>query len=360
MNRLYKFIFAIAMMFLGVVSMWTTYVSLHDSILPKPTITIPVHGIMWECSIFALLLSVAIGMMLFALKMAIIGEHKQLTILGVLGLTIVGFVSIAFNLDVLYRTADRDFYLSYSNQQMRSSYDQYLGEILRKLGEKQMELRKIVARQEGEMEAEVKGLRQAPAGYGPIAKQEDYKLTLMVKQAQVELDGIDQTLKTNKDKVDQLLATRNPTTIDEVQQLQTDLRVALKDLGAAAGMPLPKPIQADSPLFAVFDRLFNTKTVGLKEVFFLILAFLLDLGDICGYVLVSNKKPARDLAVTPSGKPVSLRPGIPVFRTPELLPHPPTSDASPRYGVAYDPDDDYPADYRPSRERIIRPPAEQA
>lgn len=348
------------MMCLGVVSMWTTYVSLHDSILPKPTVMIPVHGIQWECSIFALLLSVAIGMMLFALKMAIIGEHKQLNILGVLGLTIVGFVSIAFNLDVLYRTADRDFYLSYSNQQMRSAYDQYLTDILTKLNDKQMELRKIVAKQEGEKEAEVKGLRQAPAGYGPIAKSEDYKLTLMVKQAQVELDGIDQTLKTNKEKVDQLLATRNPTTIDEVQQLQTDLRVALKDLGAAASVPLPKPIQADSPLFAVFDRLFNYKTVGLKEVFFLILAFLLDLGDICGYVLVANKKPARGVTVSPTGKPVPLRQGIPVFRSPELLPHPSTSDAAPRYNGGYDPSGDYPVEYRAPRERIIPPPAEQA
>ena len=107
-------VFFLAMFLLGAVSMWTTYQSLHDSILPKPTVQIALsENFVWDCSIFALMLSVAIGMMLFALKIAIVDEEKRLNIFGVLGLTVIGFISIAFNLDVLYRTADRDFFIRY-------------------------------------------------------------------------------------------------------------------------------------------------------------------------------------------------------------------------------------------------------
>jgi hypothetical protein len=306
------------MTLLGVVSMWTTYVSLRDSILPKPMVYIPLgHGQTWECSIFALLLSVAIGMMLFALKVAIIDEQKRLNILGLMGLIVVGFISITFNMDVLYRTADRDFYLRYSSQEVRNIYEQHLTQVQKALTDKQLELRKIVAKQEGEMEAEVKGLRDAPAGYGPIAKQEDYKLTLMVKQAQVELEKIDEALKT-KDTVDQILMASAPVTLDEIQKLENDLRVPLKNMSAAAGMQLPMPVQIENPLFTVFRRLCDYHTLGLKEIFFMAIALFLDLGDILGYVLVPNKRRRGDVVVTPAGKSISPRPAIPVFRTGEL------------------------------------------
>lgn len=358
MKSFYKFIFYVAMLMMGVVSMWTTYVSLHDSILPTPVFSIPIAGKVFDVSVLALLLSVAIGMMIFALKVAIIDEQKHLNWLGVLGLTLIAFISIAFNMDVLYRTADREFFLRYSSTQMRGAYEQYLADVQGKLLEKQTSARKVVAKQEGEMEAEVKGLRQAPAGYGPIAKQEDYKLTLMAKEANVDLETVEQALKT-KEKADLLLATRSPATLDEIQVLQNDLRVTLKDMSAATGIRLPDAVKTESPIFAVFQRLFDYHTIGFKEIFFLALAFLLDLGDICGYVLVGNK-PRHSAVITPVplGKSVSPRPSHPVFRTAERLSQPsPAEDAPSDYGNPNVPAR-RPASYRDGDDLIS--PAERA
>lgn len=317
------------MILMGIVSMWTTYVSLYDSILPKPLVTIPIgNGKTWTCSIFALALSLAIGLMLFALKKAIIDEQKRLNLLGIAGLTIVGFISISFNMDVLYRTADQDFFMRFSNERMRDTYLRYLSEVQAKLSDKRMELLKIVARQEGELEAEVKGLRKAPAGYGPLAKKADYELTLMQKQATVELETITEALK-SKEKADRLLASKSPTTADEVQQLQNDLRLTLKDMGAVAGVPLPSPILMESPLFTVFKRLFDYRTLGMKEIFFLAIAFFLDLGDILGYSLVPNRR---------EKKLVAAQRAIPLFRTPELLAPPPEVEDEPKPNGAQAPD----------------------
>lgn len=290
MGVLVRFLFMIAVVVLGIVSIWTTYVSLHDSILPEPVVDIPLwDGMIWKCSIMALGMSVAIGIMLFALKVAVIGEHKRLSIVGVIGMTIVAFISISFNLDVLYRTADRDFFLRYSNDTMRSVYEGYLAEVTTSLTGKRTELLRQLAKQEGELDAEVKGLRKAPAGYGQHAKEEDYKLTLLQKTTQVELDAVEQAIKT-KEQADEVLNGTQPANIEDIDRMQQQLRVICKDLAGPSGVMLPNVVRLESPLFAVFSKIFDLKSLGLKEVFLVIIAFLMDLGDIIGYTLVPNRK----------------------------------------------------------------------
>ncbi len=310
MGFIVRFLFMIAVVVLGVVSMWTTYVSLHDSILPEPVVSIPLwDGTLWKCSVMALGMSVAIGIMLFALKVAVIGEHKRLNILGVLGMTIVAFISISFNLDVLYRTADRDFFLRYSNDTMRSAYETYLAEVTKSLTEKRTELLRQLAKQEGELDAEVKGLRKAPAGYGTNAKEEDYKLTLLQKTTQVELDAVEQAIKT-KEQADVILNSTQPASVDDIDKMQQQLRVVCKDLAGPSGVMLPSVVRLESPLFAVFSKIFDLKSIGLKEVFLVIIAFLMDLGDIIGYTLVPNRKrkPEREPEYEPLLPVSALRP----------------------------------------------------
>lgn len=284
-----RLIIYLAMTLLGIVSMWTTYVSLHDSILPEPVIRLHLTpDIVWDCSIFALGLSVAIGMMLFALKVAIIDEQKRLNWLGLVGLTVVGFISISFNLDVLYRTADRDFFVRYSSEKMRAVYEDYLKNVQTELLAKEQKLKKEVAKQEGELAAEVKGLRQAPEGYGKMAKQEDYKLTVLQKTAGVDLESIEQAIA-KKEEADDLLRKTRPAKLDEVDELQNQLRVVVKDLGAHVDTPMPDVVKIESPLFVVFAKVFDFKNIGIKEIFFVVIAFFLDLGDIIGYSLIPNK-----------------------------------------------------------------------
>jgi len=292
-----RFVVFIAMVLLTIVSMWTTYVSLRDSILPEPTLPVPLgEGSVWQCSVFALALSVAIGLMLFALKMAIIDGEKRLGIAGFLGLAVVGFISISFNMDVLYRTADKDFYLRYSTDKMRNVYEQFFVEAQTTLVAKRDELRKEVARQQGELESEIKGVREAPSGYGPRAKEEEYQLTLLEKSAEVELESLEEVM-TAKAEADTLLRQSVPQDLEEIQKLQNDLRVLAGTVGAAAGLTLPAPVRTESPLFAVFAKLFDFKNVGMKEIFFLIVAVFLDLGDIVGYSLVPAGKTKRRTAL---------------------------------------------------------------
>ncbi len=301
MNYFIRTIGFVAMVLLGTVSIWTTYVSLHDSILPEPELPIALPGgIVWNCSIVALGLSVAIGLMLFALKAAVINGEKRLGILGILGMTVVAFISITFNMDVLYRTADREFFVRYSNERMRATYEEYLARIQGVLSEKRTELLRELAKQEGELDAEVRGLRKAPAGYGQYARQEDYKLTLLQKTTEVEILNVEEAQKA-KTQADELLRSSAPSSIAEIDQLQGQLRVACKDLAGVSGISMPEVVRLESPLFAVFAKLFDLKTVGLKEIFFLIVAFFLDLGDIIGYTLVPNRKKPRFALETPPG-----------------------------------------------------------
>lgn len=285
-----RLLLSVAMSMLSLVSIWTTYASLNDSILPEPKIAIPLaQGTVWQCSIVALGLSISIGLMLLSLKIAIIGGHKRLSLAGLLGLTVVAFISITFNMDVLYRTADKDFYLRYSNDQMRAPYEEYLATTQGILLEKKGELLKGVAKQEGELDAEKRGLRKAPAGYGQYARQEEYNLTILSKETEVEMQAVEAGLLT-KDKADELLRAARPTSLEEIDKNQAELRVIIKDLSAVTGVPLPEQVKTESPLFAVFAKLMDVKTVGFKEIFFLILALLLDLGDIIGYSLVPNAR----------------------------------------------------------------------
>ena len=318
MNFTIRTIVFAAMLLLCSVSMWTTYVSLHDSILPEPVLPIELpNGVIWQCSVVALGLSVAIGMMLLALKFAIIGGEKRLNFLGILGMTVVAFISISFNLDVLYRTADRDFFLRYSNDRMRSVYEAYLADVQGELVEQRTALRRELAKQAGELESEIQGLRKAPAGYGPYARQEDYKLTVMQKTVEVELAAVDSAIAV-KEEADEILEASAPVSITEVEELQSRLRAKSKDLAGLTGLPMPDVVRLENPLFAVFAKLFDFRTVGLKEVFFVLIAFFLDLGDIIGYTLVPNKKPRQAAA-----------PSYPVQR-PERIPDHPLLEAPTR------------------------------
>ena len=304
----------LAMALLAIASMWTTYVSLNDSILPTPKVDIPLaEGVVWECSIIALALSVAIGMMLFALKIAIIDGQKRLNIVGIIGMTVVAFISIAFNIDVLYRTADRDFFLRYSSERMRSSYENYLAQVQTSLSEKRITLRRELARQEAELDAEVRGLRRAPAGYGPYAREEDYKLTLLQKTTEVELQAVDDALAV-KQEADEALRNAAIAELDDIERLQAELRVVCKDLAGISGVALPEVVRMENPLFAVFSKLLDWNQVGFKEIFLLLVAFLMDLGDIIGYTLVPARKVKRlaldSLELTPPpGKGVRPIPG---------------------------------------------------
>lgn len=286
MGGISKLAVFVAMVLLSIVSMWTTYASLKESIMPEPMLTLPLgRGYTWDCSIFALGLSVAIGLMLFALKLAIIDGQKRLNLMGVIGMTIVASISITFNMDVLYRVGDREFFLRHSTAKVKSTYDTYLAEVRAQLLTQKQGSEKALARQAGELEAEVRGLREDPAGYGRRAKQEDHRLTVLEKETAVEVTGIDEAILA-QEEADTLLASSQPKSIDEVLQLQDQLRVAAKNAGALAGVTMPEPVSVENPLFAVFEKLFDWKTVGWKEIFFLVLAFLIDMGDIIGYCMV--------------------------------------------------------------------------
>lgn len=286
MGGISKLAIFVAMVLLTIVSMWTTYASLKDSIMPEPVVTLPLgRGYTWDCSIFALGLSVAIGLMLFALKLAIVGGEKRLNFFGIIGMTVVASISITFNMDVLYRVGDREFFLRHSTEKVKSTYGDYLAEVRSELVSRKQESETDLARQQGELESEIRGLRADPAGYGKRAKEEDYRLTVLQKETEVAVAGIDEALAAQA-AADALLASTRPTNLDEVLKLQDELRVAVKNAGALAGVELPAPVSVENPLFAVFERLFDWETVGWKEIFFLALAFLIDLGDIIGYSLV--------------------------------------------------------------------------
>lgn len=297
MRASHRFAIYIAMVLFTVVSIWTTYVSLRDSILPKPTIPVSyAAGQTHELSVFALALSVAIGLMLFALKLSIIDGHKRLNVFGIIGLTVVASISIAFNMDVLYRTADQQFFLNYSEMKVRTAYEDYLASAQTKLNEKKQELEKQVARQEGELESEIKGLREKPAGYGTEARKEEYELTLLAKTAQVELTDIVAAIEKKKE-VDAVLLRASVIKLEDITKLQDDLRVQIKDFAALAGTPMPPAVKLESPLFAVFQKLFNFRTAGPLEYLILALAFLLDLADILGYSLIPTRKEKKEPAI---------------------------------------------------------------
>ena len=305
MKASHRFAIMIAMILFTIVSIWTTYISLRDSILPEPTIAVTFGSKVVQIAVIALAFSIAIDLMLFALKLSIIDGQKRLNLMGLLGLIVVASVSIAFNMDVLYRTADQQFFLNYSEQRVRSAYEEYMASAQAKLNSRRQELSKEMAKQEGELESEIKGLREKPAGYGTEARKEEYELTLMSKTAQVELQDIEAALEKKQD-VDAVLLSASVATLSDVTKLQDDLRVKVKDFAALAGTPMPQPVKLESPLFAVFQKLFNFRTAGPMEYLILALAFLLDLADIIGYALVPSKKEKKAPAIwaaVPEGLP---------------------------------------------------------
>lgn len=320
--------FYAGMILLTIVSMCTTYISLNDSILPEPKVPIPMpNDALWQCSVLALALSVGIGLMLLALKLAIIDEQKRLSLIGLLGLCLLAFISIAFNMDVLYRTADKDFFLDYSKSRMTTPYTEFFTEVRATLDERKQDYQKTLALQEGELEAEIEGLREAPAGYGPIAKKEDYELLKLEKVTKVDLDALVDADAKYKE-ANALLVSSDPRTIVDIQKFQDELRVVAKDLAAATLIPLPLPVKLESPLFAVLSRIIDPKTFGLKEAIFLILALVLDLGDIVGYTLVPNRKrpaladqgPSFEPRFMPRPEPPVHGLALPDLDGPEIIP----------------------------------------
>ncbi|MCP4644882.1 MAG: hypothetical protein GY851_30860 [bacterium] len=311
MSRSIRIPFFLGMILLTIVSMYTTHESLKDSILPTPIVDVPMPaGEIWPCSVFAMFLSVAIGLMLFSLKLAIIDEQRRLSFVGVIGLTILAFISISFNMDILYRAADKDFFMRYSAAQVKDTYADYLLQTQAQLNERRTLLRVEVAKQEGELEAEIEGLRERPEGYGPEAKREDYKLRKLQKVTEVELDALTEAIE-SKHKADELLARSDPKDLDEIAALQDQLRVVAKDIGAATGVPLPPVVRLERPLFAVFNNLLDFKAVGFKELLFLFLAFFIDLGDIVGYTMVpkghKQLRPRPELLPAPDPEPDFVR-----------------------------------------------------
>ncbi len=313
--------FSVAMTALTLVSMWTTYVSLADSILPGPLVPIPyAEGESVSIAVPALALSVGIGMMLLGMKFAVINERRNLGVVGFIGLFVIAFISISFNLDVLYRVAHKDFMVNHADQQMRATYENYLSEVQTVLSERELDLKRHVARQEGELESEIQGLREAPAGFGERAKAEQYELNLMQRESEVELETIQEAIA-KKDEANTLLSASLPETTDDVLILEKQIRVLVKDAGAVAGIPMPAPAEIEMPIFAVFSRLFDSETVGFKEVFYLLIAMFLDLGDIVGYNLVARKG-SRQSSSGGSGGMAAPIPGL----SQEMLP-PPASDS---------------------------------
>lgn len=294
----------VAMCLLTMVSMFTTYVSLRDSILPHPIIPIPLGAMgVWECSVMALFLSVATGLMLIGLKLAIIGEEKRLNPVGFVGLLVVAFISIAFNMDVLYRWADQDFFVRYSSEQVKDRYARYLKQVEGELLDERDDLSRQIAAQRGELKAEIQGLREAPAGYGQRARAEEHRLTVMQETAQVQLARVQEALAASR-TAKELLVKTAPEDVAEVHEMQDQLRVAVSEAGAAAGTPLPETVQLQNPLFAVFSRLFDLERAGMKELLILLIAIFLDLGDILGYTLVPNRGRRADAARTRSTRGV--------------------------------------------------------
>lgn len=299
MRHISMFMFSIAMTALTLVSMWTTYVSLSDSILPGPEVAVPIgDGKSVPLAVPALVLSVGIGMMLLALKFAIINERRNLGILGFAGLFIVAFISISFNVDVLYRVSHQDFMLKHADQKMRATYEDYMAEVQSVLAKRETTLLRDVARQEAELESEIEGLREAPAGFGERARAEKYQLNIMQKEAEVDLQNLEAAIIA-KEKADELLTAALPRSIDDVLELETQLRVIVKDAGAVAGVPMPAPVELELPIFAVFSRLFDPQRIDFMACFILLTAIFLDLADIIGFNLVARSSRDHKLGTPP-------------------------------------------------------------
>jgi hypothetical protein len=285
-------------------------------VLPEPSVTIPItENVTWDCAYLALMISAGIGLMLFALKVAIIDEQKRLTLTGVLGLLIIAFISVSFNMDVFYRAANRDFYIHFTSAEMKRVYADYLAEVDAKLSTRKTELLKLVAKQEAELESEIRGIREAPEGYGPKAKSEEYKLTLLQKEAEVELQALEE-VRASRLRANELLV-ESPLDLAGVETLQGELQAALKDLGAKAGIPLPEPYRAQNQLFVVFAKLFDFRNSNFMEIcmslLIMALALLLDLGDIIGYSMVPDE---------PGGKRTRKRVDYDAYLGPEVVPAP--------------------------------------
>ncbi len=276
MRFLTRAIVVVAMIGLTVVSIWTSYASLHDSVLPAPDIPIRLpNGVLWECSLFALILSVALGLLLLALKLAMIEGAKRVTLAGFLGLAIVASLSIAFNVDVLYRWANPDFYLNYSHDRLREAYDPFLAEVSAAL-ESRREARLPEAMRPGAaLDAPTEGLQPGASEANAAASE-----------------GAFAPLR----EFEELLRGPLSPSAEELDALQARLRVAADDLSTQLNLPRPEAPEIRKPLFAVFDTLIDGRGIGAMEVLILLLAVVLDLGDVVGFSLIPTRPRTRRAA----------------------------------------------------------------
>lgn len=234
------------MVLLTSVSIWANYASLSTSVLPEPRVPVPLPtGGTWECTVVALVLAVALGLMLFALKLTILDEDRRLNGAGALGVIVILLLSVAFNADVLYRVADKDFYPRHAMAQTAAAYSAHLERI---------------------------------AADNPTAET----------AAAV-------------DKARRLFLAAAPEDMEEVAAIEQTVRTALTQAGID---PPPEPTHLDSPLFAVLAHITNVQSLGVQDWFLLLLALFLDLGDLIAYRLL----PARRMADPLPRKPLQARP----------------------------------------------------
>jgi len=223
-----------AMVLLTSVSIWANYASLRVSVLPEPEVAIPLPtGGTWACAVVALGIAVALGLMLFALKLTILDENRRLNGAGAFGFAVILLLSVAFNADVLYRVADKDFYPRQAMTQTAAVYMAHLDRIA--------------------------------------------------------ADAASPDAVAAVDKARRLLQSAAPQDMDDVTATEQAVRTALAEAGIE---PPPAPTRVDSPLFAMLAHLAKVQGLGVQDWFLLLIALFLDLGDLIAYRLL----PARRLA----------------------------------------------------------------
>jgi hypothetical protein len=127
MRRLSITLLSTATLALTALSIWANYVSLSSSVLPKPTFTLSlVTGAPWHCSLPALGLAMAIGLLLLAIKVSAAGQDRSIGITGYCAFAVVASFSILFNMDAIYRVAQNTYDLQLANQQPTAVFGPYM------------------------------------------------------------------------------------------------------------------------------------------------------------------------------------------------------------------------------------------
>ena len=127
MRRLSITLLSIATLALTALSIWANYVSLSASVLPLPTIALSLFtGATWQCSLPALGLAIAIGLLLLAIKVNAAGCGKSVGFAGYCAFAVVACFSILFNVDAIYRMTQEGYDLQLANQQTTAVFGPYM------------------------------------------------------------------------------------------------------------------------------------------------------------------------------------------------------------------------------------------